>query len=107
MGIVDCASDVNDQQDPRIQNISDPDELSKQGLAIQLGKNLQIPNNQAPQVQVHMIFYYVDLEKHFTKKRMSHLHRYCLSQKLLQKKYTKKRKKKSIIKGADKYPRQR
>ena len=30
MGIVDCASDINDQQDPRIQNISDPDELSKQ-----------------------------------------------------------------------------
>ena len=29
MGIVGCASDVNDQQDPRIQNISDPDELSK------------------------------------------------------------------------------
>ena len=30
MGIVDCASDINDQQDPRIQNISDPDELSEQ-----------------------------------------------------------------------------
>ena len=30
MGIVDCVSDVNDQQDSRIQNISDPDELSKQ-----------------------------------------------------------------------------
>ena len=30
MGIVDCASDINDQQDPRIQNISNPDELSKQ-----------------------------------------------------------------------------
>ena len=29
MGIVDCASDVNDQQDSGIQNISDPDELSK------------------------------------------------------------------------------
>ena len=30
MGIVDCASDLNDQQDPRIQNISDPDELCEQ-----------------------------------------------------------------------------
>ena len=30
MGVVDRASDVNDQQDPRIQNISDPDELSEQ-----------------------------------------------------------------------------
>ena len=30
MGIVDCANDVNDQQDRRIQNISDPDELSEQ-----------------------------------------------------------------------------
>ena len=30
MGIVDCASDINDQQDSRIQNISDPDELSEQ-----------------------------------------------------------------------------
>ena len=30
MGIVDYASDINDQQDPRIQNISDPDELGKQ-----------------------------------------------------------------------------
>ena len=28
--IVDCASGLNDEQDPRIQNISDPDELSKQ-----------------------------------------------------------------------------
>ena len=37
-------------------------------LAIQLGKNLQTPNNQVPQVQVHMIFYCVDLEKHFTRK---------------------------------------
>ena len=84
MGIVDCASDINDQQDPRIQNISDPDELSEKSLAIQLGKNLQTSNNQVPQVQVHITFRCVDLEKHFTKKRMSHLHRYCLSQKLLQ-----------------------
>ena len=30
MRIVDCASDVNDEQDPRIQNISDLDELSEQ-----------------------------------------------------------------------------
>ena len=30
MGIVDCASDINDQQDPRTQTISDPDELSEQ-----------------------------------------------------------------------------
>ena len=30
MGIVDCASDINDQQDPRIQNISDPEELREQ-----------------------------------------------------------------------------
>ena len=30
MGTVDCASDLNDQQDPRIQNISDPDELCEQ-----------------------------------------------------------------------------
>ena len=30
MRIVDCASDVNDQQDPGIQNILDPDELSEQ-----------------------------------------------------------------------------
>ena len=30
MRIVDCASDVNDEQDPRIQNISDSDELSEQ-----------------------------------------------------------------------------
>ena len=30
LGIVDCASDVNDQQDPGIQNISDLDELSQQ-----------------------------------------------------------------------------
>ena len=29
-GIVNCASDINDQQDPRIQNISDPNELSEQ-----------------------------------------------------------------------------
>ena len=29
IGIVDCASDVNDQQDPRIQNISYPDKLSE------------------------------------------------------------------------------
>ena len=28
--IVDCASNVNNQQDPEIQNISDSDELSKQ-----------------------------------------------------------------------------
>ena len=30
MGIVDCASDINDQQDPRIQNISNLDELTEQ-----------------------------------------------------------------------------
>ena len=66
-------------------------------LAIQLGKNLQTSNNQVPQVQVHIAFRCVDLEKHFTKKRMSHLHRYCLSQKLLQEKYAKRRKKKSVV----------
>ena len=48
MGIVDCASDLNDQQDARIQNISDPDELCEQSPAIQLGKNLQTSNNQVP-----------------------------------------------------------
>ena len=30
MKIVDCASDINDQQDPRIQNILDLHELSEQ-----------------------------------------------------------------------------
>ena len=30
MGIVDCASDINDQQNPRIQNILDLDEFSEQ-----------------------------------------------------------------------------
>ena len=38
MGIVNCASDINDQQDPKIQNISDPDELSKQESSSSTGK---------------------------------------------------------------------
>ena len=105
MGIVDCASNINYQQDPRIQNTSDPDELSEQEekifklQAIQLGKNFQTSNNQVPQVQVHMTFRCVDLEKHFTKKRMSHLHRYCLSQKLLQEKIREKAEEKERHQG--------
>ena len=42
MGIVDCASDVNDQQDPRIQNISDPDELSEQESSNSTGQKVAI-----------------------------------------------------------------
>ena len=38
MGIFDCASDINDQQDPRIQNVSDPDELSEQESSNSTGK---------------------------------------------------------------------
>ena len=68
-------------------------------LAIQLGKNLQTLNNQVPQVQVHITFRCVDLEKHFTKKRMSHLHRYCLSQKLLQEKVREKAEEKERHQG--------
>ena len=92
MGIVDCASDINDQQDPRIQNISDPDELSEQESSNSTGQkfaNFKQPSS-LPQVQVHITFRCVDLEKHFTKKRMSHIHRYCLSQKLLQEKIREK-----------------
>ena len=40
MGIVDCASDVNDQQDPGIQNISDPDELNEQESSNSTGQKL-------------------------------------------------------------------
>ena len=38
MGIVDCASDINDQQDPRIPNISDPDKLSEQEFSNSTGQ---------------------------------------------------------------------
>ena len=38
MGIVDCASNINEQQDPRIQNVSDPDELSEQESSNLTGK---------------------------------------------------------------------
>ena len=61
---------------------------ANKNLAIQLGKNLQTSNNQVPQVQVHMIFHCVDLEKHFTKKRIPH--RYCLSPKAAPRKNTRK-----------------
>ena len=39
-GIVDCASDINDQQDPRIQNISDSDKLSEQKFSNSTGQKL-------------------------------------------------------------------
>ena len=42
MGIFDCASDINDQQDSRIQNISDPDELSEQESSNSTGQ--KFPN---------------------------------------------------------------
>ena len=64
-----------------------------------LCKNLQTSNNQVSQIQVYMTFHCVDLEKHFTKKRMSHLHRYCLSQKLLQEKIHEKAEEKERHQG--------
>ena len=101
MGIVNCASDINDQQDPRIQNISDPDELSEQessNLTGQKFANFKQPSTSSS-LQVHITFRCVDLEKHFTKKRMSHLHRYCLSQKLLQEKIREKAEEKELHQG--------
>ena len=47
MRIVDCANDLNDQQDPGIQNISDPDELSEQESSNSTGKkfaNFKLPS---------------------------------------------------------------
>ena len=90
MEIVDCASDINDQQDPRIQNISDPDELSEQESSNSTGQkfaNFKQPSTSSTGS------YDIPLRrlgKALTKKRMSHLHRYCLSQKLLQEKIREK-----------------
>ena len=47
------------------------------------------------------------LEEALYKERISHLHRYCLSQKLLQEKIHKKAEDKERLISADKYPRQR
>ena len=50
MGIVNCASDVNDQQDPGIQNISDMDELSEQESSNTTGQkfaNFKQPSNSS------------------------------------------------------------
>ena len=56
LGIVTCASDVNDQQDPGIQNISDPDELTEQESSNLTGQKCAKSKQQVPQVQVHMTF---------------------------------------------------
>ena len=51
MGIVDCASDINDQLDSRIQNISDPDELKEQESSNSTGQkfaNFKQPSTSQP-----------------------------------------------------------
>ena len=79
MGIVDCASDINDQQDPRIQNISDPDELSEQESSNSTGQ--KFANFKQPSTSNTSSYNIPQrrLGKALYKKRMSHLHRYCLS----------------------------
>ena len=108
IGIVDCASDINDQQDPRIQNISDPDELSKQESSNSTGqkfanfKQPSISSTGSCNIPLRRLG-----SKHFIKKLMSHFHRYCLSQKLLQEKIREKAEEKERHQGCSRAPRQR
>ena len=88
MGIVDCASDINDQQDPRIQNISDPDELSEQESSNSTGQ--KFANFKQPSTSSTGSYDIPLRGLGQAQKRMSHLHRYYLSQKLLQEKIHEK-----------------
>ena len=108
MGIVDCASDINDQQDPRIQNISDPDELSEQESSNSIGQ--KFANFKQPSTSSTGLYNIPlrRLEKSILQKNV------CLTftdiaypKSCCKKKYAKRRKKKSVIKDADEHPRQR
>ena len=55
MRIVNCASDVNDEQDPRIQNISDSDELSEQKSSNSTGQKFANFKQPSTSVQVHIV----------------------------------------------------
>ena len=90
MGIVDCASDFNDQQDPRIQNISVPDELSKQESSNSTGRKLANFKQPGTSSTGSYDIPLRRLGEALYKVTYLSLHRYCLSQKLLQKKIHEK-----------------
>ena len=55
MRIVNCASDVNDEQDPRIQNISDSDELSEQKSSNSTGQKFANFKQPSTSSTVHTV----------------------------------------------------
>ena len=101
MGIVDCASDINDQQDPRIQNISDPDELSEQEFSNSTGQKFAnfkqpcISSTGSYNIPLRRLGKALYKETYVSPTDIAYPKSCC------KKKYSKRRKKKSVIKGAD------
>ena len=108
MGMVHCASDINDQQDPRIQNISDPDELSEQESSNSTGQkfaNFKQPSTSSTDL------YDIPLrgleEALYKETYVSHSQILPIPKTAARKNTRKGGRKKTVIKGADKHPRQR
>ena len=99
MGIVECASDINDQQDPRIQNISNPNELSEQESTYSTEQKFAKFEQPSTSSIGSYDILLRRLGKALYKKTYVSLHRYCLSQKLLQEKIHEKAEEKERHQG--------